>query len=151
MCTVCQSKNINVRTKTPGTLPRFATRLPPKSGMPVQSLRLVSTFADIMVEEFVKFGPLDVFLHKEKASLSGRWKFIVAMQLASALNYLVSFECFYKASGTFISPRWLSERFFRESFEQLYQFDLCHQLLRIKILTACCFNNVVTESSRSQL
>ncbi|XP_011602398.2 non-receptor tyrosine-protein kinase TYK2 [Takifugu rubripes] len=42
----------------------------------------------IMVEEFVKFGPLDVFLHKEKASISGRWKFIVAIQLASALSYL---------------------------------------------------------------
>uniref|UniRef100_A0A8C4HZ18 Tyrosine-protein kinase n=1 Tax=Dicentrarchus labrax TaxID=13489 RepID=A0A8C4HZ18_DICLA len=43
---------------------------------------------NIMVEEFVEFGPLDVFLHKEKASVTPQWKFIVAKQLASALNYL---------------------------------------------------------------
>lgn len=53
-------------------------------------LRLVSTFTDIMVEEYVEFGPLDVFLHKEKASVTPQWKFIVAKQLASALSYLVS-------------------------------------------------------------
>lgn len=44
-----------------------------------------------MAEEFVEFGPLDVFLRKEKASVTPQWKFIVAKQLASALNYLVSF------------------------------------------------------------
>ncbi|XP_059204036.1 non-receptor tyrosine-protein kinase TYK2 [Centropristis striata] len=43
---------------------------------------------NIMVEEFVEFGPLDVFLRKEKASVTPQWKFIVAKQLASALNYL---------------------------------------------------------------
>ncbi|XP_045888423.1 non-receptor tyrosine-protein kinase TYK2 isoform X2 [Micropterus dolomieu] len=43
---------------------------------------------NIMVEEFVEFGPLDVFLRKEKASVTPLWKFIVAKQLASALNYL---------------------------------------------------------------
>ncbi|XP_073349940.1 non-receptor tyrosine-protein kinase TYK2 isoform X2 [Pagrus major] len=43
---------------------------------------------NIMVEEFVEFGPLDVFLHKEKASVTPQWKFIVAKQLASALSYL---------------------------------------------------------------
>lgn len=43
-----------------------------------------------MVEEFVEFGPLDVFLRKEKASVTHQWKFNVTMQLASALNYLVS-------------------------------------------------------------
>lgn len=43
-----------------------------------------------MVEEFVEFGPLDVFLRKEKASVTPQWKFIVAKQLAIALNYLVS-------------------------------------------------------------
>lgn len=53
-------------------------------------LRPVSTFTDIMVEEFVEFGPLDVFLRKEKAAVTPQWKFIVAKQLASALNYLVS-------------------------------------------------------------
>lgn len=42
---------------------------------------------NIMVEEFVEFGPLDVFLRKEK-NVTPRWKFIVAKQLASALNYL---------------------------------------------------------------
>lgn len=43
-----------------------------------------------MVEEYVEFGPLDVFLRKEKGSVTPQWKFIVAKQLATALNYLVS-------------------------------------------------------------
>ncbi|XP_061567061.1 non-receptor tyrosine-protein kinase TYK2 isoform X2 [Cololabis saira] len=43
---------------------------------------------NIMVEEYVEFGPLDVFLRKEKASVTAQWKFIVAKQLASALSYL---------------------------------------------------------------
>lgn len=78
-----------------------------KSMIPVQGHQWsknvwpVFTFADIMVEEFVKFGPLDVFLQKEKASISARWKYIVAIQLASALSYLVSFNFFFKSSGTF--------------------------------------------------
>lgn len=154
MYMVCQSKNINVRTKKtkhPSLLRLFfATRLPQKSMIHKQSVRLISTFADIMVEEFVKFGPLDVFLHKEKASISGRWKFIVAIQLASALSYLVSTECFFKSYRTFILSRWILKRFFSESVKQC-QFDLCHRLLRIKILLACYFNNVITESSSSQL
>uniref|UniRef100_A0A3Q2Y5L4 Tyrosine-protein kinase n=1 Tax=Hippocampus comes TaxID=109280 RepID=A0A3Q2Y5L4_HIPCM len=45
---------------------------------------------NIMVEEFVEFGPLDVFLCREKAKLTPRWKFIVAKQLANALNYLAT-------------------------------------------------------------
>ncbi|XP_054614350.1 non-receptor tyrosine-protein kinase TYK2 isoform X2 [Dunckerocampus dactyliophorus] len=48
---------------------------------------------NIMVEEFVEFGPLDVFLRKEKAKVTPRWKFIAARQLASALNYLASKGC----------------------------------------------------------
>uniref|UniRef100_H3DMJ5 non-specific protein-tyrosine kinase n=1 Tax=Tetraodon nigroviridis TaxID=99883 RepID=H3DMJ5_TETNG len=48
----------------------------------------LSVLKHIMVEEWVKFGPLDVFLHREKASVSAHWKLIVAMQLASALRYL---------------------------------------------------------------
>ncbi|XP_041673098.1 non-receptor tyrosine-protein kinase TYK2 [Cheilinus undulatus] len=43
---------------------------------------------NIMVEEFVEHGPLDVFLRKEKALVTPQWKFIVAKQLATALNYL---------------------------------------------------------------
>ncbi|XP_062294756.1 non-receptor tyrosine-protein kinase TYK2 isoform X1 [Scomber scombrus] len=43
---------------------------------------------NIMVEELVEFGPLDVFLRRERASVTPQWKFIVAKQLASALNYL---------------------------------------------------------------
>uniref|UniRef100_A0A671QXU6 Tyrosine-protein kinase n=1 Tax=Sinocyclocheilus anshuiensis TaxID=1608454 RepID=A0A671QXU6_9TELE len=43
---------------------------------------------NIMVEEFVEFGPLDVFLHREKARVTPQWKFTVAKQLASALCYL---------------------------------------------------------------
>uniref|UniRef100_A0A672LID1 Tyrosine-protein kinase n=1 Tax=Sinocyclocheilus grahami TaxID=75366 RepID=A0A672LID1_SINGR len=43
---------------------------------------------NIMVEEFVEFGPLDVFLHREKSRVTPQWKFTVAKQLASALCYL---------------------------------------------------------------
>ncbi|XP_028678860.1 non-receptor tyrosine-protein kinase TYK2 [Erpetoichthys calabaricus] len=43
---------------------------------------------NIMVEEFVEFGPLDVFLRKEKEHVTPQWKFTVAKQLASALTYL---------------------------------------------------------------
>ncbi|XP_056610016.1 non-receptor tyrosine-protein kinase TYK2 [Triplophysa dalaica] len=43
---------------------------------------------NIMVEEFVEFGPLDEFLHREKARVTPPWKFTVAKQLASALGYL---------------------------------------------------------------
>lgn len=53
-------------------------------------LNSCSHFADIMVEEFVEFGPLDVFLRREKASVIPQWKLIVAKQLATALSYLVS-------------------------------------------------------------
>uniref|UniRef100_A0A672H5T4 Tyrosine-protein kinase n=1 Tax=Salarias fasciatus TaxID=181472 RepID=A0A672H5T4_SALFA len=42
----------------------------------------------IMVEEYVEFGSLDAFLRKERTAVTPRWKFIVAKQLASALNYL---------------------------------------------------------------
>uniref|UniRef100_A0A8C5LZN0 Tyrosine-protein kinase n=1 Tax=Leptobrachium leishanense TaxID=445787 RepID=A0A8C5LZN0_9ANUR len=43
---------------------------------------------NIMVEEFVEHGPLDVCLRKDKLKLTAGWKFTVARQLASALNYL---------------------------------------------------------------
>ncbi|KAL2101546.1 hypothetical protein ACEWY4_003307 [Coilia grayii] len=43
---------------------------------------------NIMVEEFVEFGPLDIFLRKERGRLTPQWKFTVAKQLASALSYL---------------------------------------------------------------
>ncbi|XP_072245203.1 tyrosine-protein kinase JAK1 [Leuresthes tenuis] len=43
---------------------------------------------NIMVEEFVQLGPLDVFMRKQQSPLSTPWKFQVAKQLASALSYL---------------------------------------------------------------
>lgn len=43
---------------------------------------------NILVEEYVEFGPLDVFLRKEKSNISPHWKLLVAQQLASALSYL---------------------------------------------------------------
>ncbi|KAI5628251.1 tyrosine-protein kinase JAK1 [Silurus asotus] len=43
---------------------------------------------NIMVEEFVHFGPLDLFMRREAVPLSTAWKFQVAKQLASALSYL---------------------------------------------------------------
>ncbi|NWI39588.1 TYK2 kinase, partial [Picathartes gymnocephalus] len=44
--------------------------------------------ADIMVEEFVEHGPLDVLLRKERGRVSVGWKITVAKQLGSALSYL---------------------------------------------------------------
>ncbi|XP_053320800.1 non-receptor tyrosine-protein kinase TYK2 [Spea bombifrons] len=43
---------------------------------------------NIMVEEFVEHGPLDVCLRKDKLQITAGWKFTVARQLASALTYL---------------------------------------------------------------
>uniref|UniRef100_A0A4W5MRJ6 Tyrosine-protein kinase JAK1 n=1 Tax=Hucho hucho TaxID=62062 RepID=A0A4W5MRJ6_9TELE len=43
---------------------------------------------NIMVEEFVQFGPLDMFMRRQHSPLSTPWKFQVAKQLASALSYL---------------------------------------------------------------
>nr|XP_056723205.1 non-receptor tyrosine-protein kinase TYK2 [Euleptes europaea] len=43
---------------------------------------------NIMVEEFIEHGPLDVFLRKNKGRITVGWKFTVAAQLASALSYL---------------------------------------------------------------
>ncbi|XP_018418597.1 PREDICTED: tyrosine-protein kinase JAK1 [Nanorana parkeri] len=43
---------------------------------------------NIMVEEFVDFGPLDLFMHRRSDCLTTPWKFQVAKQLAGALSYL---------------------------------------------------------------
>nr|XP_041567721.1 non-receptor tyrosine-protein kinase TYK2 isoform X1 [Taeniopygia guttata] len=43
---------------------------------------------NILVEEFVEHGPLDVLLRREKGRVSVGWKITVAKQLASALSYL---------------------------------------------------------------
>lgn len=43
---------------------------------------------NIMVEEFIEHGPLDVCLRKDKHLITTGWKFTVARQLASALSYL---------------------------------------------------------------
>uniref|UniRef100_A0A8C5PZA9 Tyrosine-protein kinase n=1 Tax=Leptobrachium leishanense TaxID=445787 RepID=A0A8C5PZA9_9ANUR len=43
---------------------------------------------NIMVEEYVDFGPLDLFMHRKSEVLTTPWKFQVAKQLASALSYL---------------------------------------------------------------
>uniref|UniRef100_A0A4W5Q4V4 Tyrosine-protein kinase n=1 Tax=Hucho hucho TaxID=62062 RepID=A0A4W5Q4V4_9TELE len=53
-----------------------------------KDIALVSYHYYIMVEEFVEFGPLDVFLRRERALVTPQWKFTVAKQLASALSYL---------------------------------------------------------------
>lgn len=46
-------------------------------------------FTDIMVEEYVQHGPLDVFMRRQQNPLTTPWKFQVAKQLAAALSYLV--------------------------------------------------------------
>ncbi|XP_041032934.1 non-receptor tyrosine-protein kinase TYK2 [Carcharodon carcharias] len=43
---------------------------------------------NIIVEEYVEFGPLDVLLRKERGKLSPEWSLTVIQQLASALSYL---------------------------------------------------------------
>ncbi|XP_014838902.1 PREDICTED: non-receptor tyrosine-protein kinase TYK2 [Poecilia mexicana] len=43
---------------------------------------------NIMVEEYLECGPLDVFLRREQNSITAQWKFVVSLQLARALNYL---------------------------------------------------------------
>ncbi|XP_061634780.1 tyrosine-protein kinase JAK1 isoform X3 [Phyllopteryx taeniolatus] len=43
---------------------------------------------NIIVEEFVEQGPLDLFMRRQQNPLSTAWKFQVAKQLASALSYL---------------------------------------------------------------
>uniref|UniRef100_A0A3P8XKU1 Tyrosine-protein kinase n=1 Tax=Esox lucius TaxID=8010 RepID=A0A3P8XKU1_ESOLU len=43
---------------------------------------------DILVEEHVRLGPLDVFMRQHRLQLSTSWKFEVAQQLTSALSYL---------------------------------------------------------------
>lgn len=49
----------------------------------------LSLVVDIMVEEFVQYGPLDMFMRIQTTPLTTAWKFQVAKQLASALSYLV--------------------------------------------------------------
>lgn len=51
------------------------------------SLAELCYVADIMVQEFVKCGALDLYLKRE-VSVSVSWKLDVAKQLASALNFL---------------------------------------------------------------
>ncbi|XP_048832138.1 tyrosine-protein kinase JAK1 [Brienomyrus brachyistius] len=48
----------------------------------------VRDLENIMVEEFVQLGPLDLFMRKHRSHLDTPWKFQVAKQLASALSYL---------------------------------------------------------------
>ncbi|KAM7026463.1 LOW QUALITY PROTEIN: non-receptor tyrosine-protein kinase TYK2 [Acridotheres tristis] len=43
---------------------------------------------NILVEQFVQHGPLDVLLRRERGRVGGGWKISVAKQLGSALNYL---------------------------------------------------------------
>ncbi|XP_072346951.1 non-receptor tyrosine-protein kinase TYK2 [Scyliorhinus torazame] len=43
---------------------------------------------NIIVEEYVEFGPLDVLLRKERGKMSPEWSLTVIQQLASALSYL---------------------------------------------------------------
>ncbi|XP_035031915.1 tyrosine-protein kinase JAK1 isoform X1 [Hippoglossus stenolepis] len=48
----------------------------------------VRQLENIMVEEFVQHGPLDLFMRRQQIQLNTPWKFQVAKQLASALSYL---------------------------------------------------------------
>lgn len=59
---------------------------------------------DIMVEEFVEGGPLDLFMHRKSDALTTPWKFKVAKQLASALSYLV--RCCDVWGGPHLSPQY---------------------------------------------
>ncbi|KAM4628598.1 tyrosine-protein kinase JAK1 [Polymixia lowei] len=48
----------------------------------------VRNLENIMVEEYVQLGPLDLFMRRQHSQLETPWKFQVAKQLASALSYL---------------------------------------------------------------
>ncbi|KAG9343419.1 hypothetical protein JZ751_013583 [Albula glossodonta] len=48
----------------------------------------VRDLENVMVEEFVQLGPLDLFMRRQRHFLTTPWKFQVAKQLASALSYL---------------------------------------------------------------
>lgn len=54
------------------------------------ALLLLYFNADILVQEFVKFGSLDTYLKKNKNSINILWKLEVAKQLAWAMHFLVS-------------------------------------------------------------
>jgi len=43
----------------------------------------------MMVQEYGKFGSLDIYLKKKKTSVNITWKLEVAKQLAWAMHYLV--------------------------------------------------------------
>lgn len=43
----------------------------------------------MMVQEYGKFGSLDIYLKKNKSSVNITWKLEVAKQLAWAMHYLV--------------------------------------------------------------
>lgn len=45
--------------------------------------------ADMMVQEYGKFGSLDTYLKKKKSCVNITWKLEVAKQLAWAMHYLV--------------------------------------------------------------
>lgn len=60
------------------------------------------------MEEFVEFGPLDLFMHRNSDVLTTPWKFKVAKQLASALSYLVRSKVSYQLvffAGILLSVR----------------------------------------------
>ncbi|KPP79083.1 tyrosine-protein kinase JAK1-like [Scleropages formosus] len=48
----------------------------------------VRDLENIMVEQYVELGPLDLFMQSQRHFLTTPWKFQVAKQLASALSYL---------------------------------------------------------------
>uniref|UniRef100_A0A8C4TJB1 Tyrosine-protein kinase n=1 Tax=Erpetoichthys calabaricus TaxID=27687 RepID=A0A8C4TJB1_ERPCA len=55
----------------------------------------------VMVQEYVKYGALDLFLKRNRSTVQVRWKLDVARQLACALNYLVRATCPKMAVGEF--------------------------------------------------
>ena len=58
--------------------------------------------ADIMVQEYVKFGSLDTYLKKNKNSVNILWKLEVAKQLAWAMHFLVRTSLFQGLLGSAI-------------------------------------------------
>lgn len=64
----------------------------PAPSLPSPSLPAPSPPTGIMVQEYVRYGPLDLYLKKNqgKGKVTTSWKLQVAKQLAYALNYLVS-------------------------------------------------------------
>ena len=101
--------------------------------------------AGVMVQEYVRYGPLDLYLKKNqgKGMVTTSWKLQVAKQLAYALNYLVSWPPARHRAPASRGPR--VRQLLRASIPQLSHVRIpwlpcirVLQLRRIPVLRLLC-------------